>query len=426
VIAEFIWVAVGQGLSLVLLALSVKILTSALGQSEYGRLALSLTIPVIVATMLYGPLTASVSRFQASYRAAGRLDVLIGTALRLLQILTATLLTASVAIGAAVFIVADSSWAILIGAGFVIAMLQGSIMFFNALENTARKRARAAIHQVLMPLSRVAFGTAAVLISRTSTAAASGLALGLGCVLVSQYVSFRNSVLGSASAAIRASPTALSDIWGYGKFPLVWGVFSAAHFTSDVWALKAFRGDATVGIYALALLLASGTVVLAGTAVGQFVFPISFERAGHGNDPEQIRSALDAIRQSAFVMLALTGAAFIFTALLGDLVVVALSSELYRPVAGYLPWVMLGLGITQVGHLLSLVPMVLTEMRLYTILKISIATVTVLWNFVGAWAAGVTGVVLTLLVSALVYVGAVVYLNSILVRRFGRRDQVEP
>jgi len=61
---ELFWVALGQGASLLLGILTLKLLTLLLGPEEYGRFVLLLTIPGMLNLFFYGPIGQAVSRSQ--------------------------------------------------------------------------------------------------------------------------------------------------------------------------------------------------------------------------------------------------------------------------------------------------------------------------------------------------------------------------
>jgi O-antigen/teichoic acid export membrane protein len=153
-------------------------------------------------------------------------------------------------------------------------------------------------------------------------------------------------------------------------------------------------------------------VSLAGAALSQFAFPIAFDRAGLATDPERVRLAIRIVRQASFAMAVIALIASVASVFVAEPLTLFLSTEAYRDAARYVPWLMLGLGITQVGNLLALVPMALNQMRSYAILRVELALFAIALNVLGAWRFGTLGVACSVVLASVIYVILVLRLNG--------------
>src|SRR5207247_4523624 len=125
-------------IALVASAVGVKVLTNQLGEAEYGRLALGMTVPQVSSQMLFGPLTTTLSRFASAEREAGTLSELLGTGRQLVVWIGGGIALGALIVSAVVAVAVDSTWAALIAASSLFALLQGVALMLNTLEATLR------------------------------------------------------------------------------------------------------------------------------------------------------------------------------------------------------------------------------------------------------------------------------------------------
>ncbi len=121
---EFLWVLVGQGLTLVLSIAMLKVLTWQLGAEEYGRFALGLSIAGVLNLFVYGPLVQAVSRYfhlSAAAGAVAEFNQLVGWLLRWIAVSVAVAMGLAFLVGDWLDLSLGTGWAALI----LIALLHG-------------------------------------------------------------------------------------------------------------------------------------------------------------------------------------------------------------------------------------------------------------------------------------------------------------
>lgn len=409
---EMSWVLGGQAATLVAFVLSTKVLASYLGQVEYGRLALGMTVPIFLNQFLFGPLTVAAMRFYAPYEEKGLVRTMVIGIFRFLWPAAAAMLALGLLISLGISVRAGVSWGWLIISMVLFGLFQGAQGVFNALQVAARRRASAAVHQALDPVMRLLLGTAAVLlVARRSEVVAAALAIGMAFVFLSQYYWFRRNLPPGHPPQLAQLRAIQKALWDYGKHFVIWGPFTWGQLASDRWSLKLFHGDSAVGLYAVAYQLASIPSVIVAGAFAQFLSPIVFQRAGDGSNSDRMALSLRLIRIGILTMATWITAAVAVSIFLGGPIMELFASESYRPGAVYVPLIILGAGLMQMGHLLALVPLTFNKMLSYRRIKVLHGLAAILLNLLGARLFGIVGVCVSLVIAGVAYV-AIVAINN--------------
>jgi O-antigen/teichoic acid export membrane protein len=390
-----------------------KVLTSTLGEEQYGQYALVMTGPMLLQQFVFGPASQAGLRFYPEHAARGTLPELLRVIFGWLR--RVSLLAAAIAIVIAVGLAMMGLWglAALTLLALVIGLAQNYQALFASFQAAARQRGVVAVHQVLDPAARAvgAFLTMRWL-GVGAVTGTTGVMLGAIAVMLSQRQQFLFSHSAEPAAPAKQSMLETANaMWSYGSSFALWGLFTWAQQASDRWSLNAFADAESVGVYVAAYQLASVPTLLAGTALSQFVFPIVFNRAGDGTAPAALRSAARAVHIVTALFAVWLAVAVALCWLIGSQLLLLMTSERFLGGAPLLVPLTFGLGLAQLAQLLSLIPLSSKRLDTYRWVKISQSVVGVGLNIIGAAVAGVEGVVLALIVSAGIYLLAVFVVN---------------
>jgi O-antigen/teichoic acid export membrane protein len=422
---EFGWVLLGQGAAMAGSIGLTKVVASRLGTEQYGRFALGLTVAVFLNQFLIGPIITSALRFFSSYRDSGRLDIFLGAVSRLVGGAVALVGVVAVPVAAFVWRAFGTQWAALMLLAAWYGVAQNVFSLVNSLDIAARHRRRAAVYQAIEPATRLAF--AAVLLwlgTRSAVEAMVGVTIGVSLVGGSQLQVFRRSLKISRSDAgyrrpsVEGVSSASAALLGYGKFFLFAGIFSSLQLSSDRWAVKIFLDDAAVGVYAAAYQLASVPAVVLAGCLSQFFSPIVFQRAGDGSSPVQMSAARHAIMTGTLVLVLLVIGSAAAAALAGERLVVLFTSAAFRASGPYVAPLVLGLGLLQVGHMLSLVAMSSNRLKGHLAVRILHGLAAVALNVAAVSHFGVIGLCWASVLGGALYVALVILNNARLLRGF--------
>lgn len=414
---EFFWIGLGQGLSVLGSMVGVRLLTQMLNPTQYGELALGLTIGALGTQLSMGPLQQGILRFFGPAQEADELRAYLVGVRSLLARSTFLVLAIASLVIIGLMVSGHPDWIGLVAGAFLLAIISGYERALDAMQNAARHRAITAWHQALGQWLRfsLAVGLMAWL-GTFSSIAMLGYCLATIIVLVSQFMFFRHKfslAISSKSAdQISAAKSWTRRIQNYAWPFATWGLFSWGQQSSDRWALQTFNLTRDVGYYSVLFQLGYMPITsLTGTMV-QLLQPILFSRAGDGSDPFRVKRARQLNYLVVYVFLALTllgtGLALIFHAQILALLV----AHEYRGVSALLPWMVMSGGLFASGQIAALLLMSGVSTRALILPKIATALLGISLNLAGAYWLGLSGVVFASVGFSLTYLVWILVLSN--------------
>jgi len=400
---EFSIMATGQAIVLVASVLAVKVLTVTLARAEYGRLALGMTLAMLLNQLVFGPLTLALMRYYAICAERNQQRDLARVAAEASGVLALIVIVVGVPICWLISRGLGTGWLVIL-TGMLIYGIGYSVQgYFGALFSAARRRASAAASQLVDPLVRLGGGmTAAQLVPHSAGAVAWAFAAAMLTAVGIQARSYWRSL--PPQSALAAERKALRiKLWNYGKYFLLWGAFAWMQSSGDRWALKTYVGDAAVGIYAYAFQLASIPALVIAGAIPQFLNPIIFQRAGDATDVERRNASVRVTVLGVGLLTILTIGAAGIAKWFGEPIAVTFASSQFREAGQYIWILIFGLGAVQIGNMVAMIPLALNRLRGHVVVKILTGVITVGINFYAAEKFGVRGVVVANVVCGLIY-----------------------
>lgn len=395
--AEVAWVVAGQCVAALCALVGVRYLTQFLAPSEYGVLALSLTVGALMQQLVFGPVSSAVLRFYSASEERGELMGMLRAAASLIGWATLALMLLAIASALVPALPLGGVSGAVIVIACVFACVSGLNGALAAAHSAARRRSVVAAHQALSEVLRFSLAIAAIrLVNPSSMSALMGFVAGVSVCAVSQAVLLARAVPAPASVARDA---ALSRAHWHGQLVqyaipfAVWGSFTWTVLAADRWSLQAFHSTDDVGRYAALFQLGSYPITMGATMMVQLVAPILFSRASDGSDPARLGHTRRLNRQLTALVLVATVVATVLAALLHRQVFSLLVGPAYRSLSFLLPLVVLGAGLFAAGQQLALT--LLSDLRANRLIgpKIGSALVGIGCYYAGARWWGITGVV---------------------------------
>jgi len=397
------WIVIGQVASVLGALVLVRVLTEYLEPTQYGELALGMTVAGLVNQIAMGGLNNGISRFysvaaekhdlpgylRASWRLMGYCSLLVGL-IGLLLILGLLFLD-------------YSRWIGLAGAALVFALLSGYNSTLSGIQNAARQRAIVAFHGGLDAWLKILLVLGLLLwIGSSSSVVVIGYAFSSLLVTGSQFI-FLRKVIVPESERSRYDFDWTSKIWAFSWPFSTWGIFTWMQQVSDRWALEAFRATKDVGLYAVLFQLGNYPIAIATGLAMSFIAPILFQRAGDATDNARNTDVRQLVWRIVLGCMSITLVAFSLGIWIHRLVFKILVATEYHSVSYLLPWILLASGLFAAGQMLSII--LLSEMKssAMTAAKIVTALLGILFNYLGASIAGISGVVVATLAFSSLY-----------------------
>lgn len=353
---ELLWVLTGHAAAFLGGLIGIKLLTRQLGASEYGHLALGLTIAGFLTTFLHNPLSNAAARFYAPYRDIGK-ENLYFFVLRSLHTKLLQLLIMPVVAGALLmYWTKGSVWGGLVLWGLVFGMISGVGVSFLAWQNAARDRKNATLAQISDVWLRIGCAIFAAIFFGSGSAALCGYCVGSFLVVLWQYRAFRGQQQSRAAVVPQEEQVSQAQ-HEFVTFvlPFVgYALFTVVTLYADRWVLQLAAGAASVGIYAALFQIAASPVNLLFAVVNQLMVPIIYERAGTMTSSAQRLEVRRLIMRIMLFAVICSGVGTVLTALLAHPVALLLTTAEFARHSDLLWMLVLGLSLWQVGQLMTL------------------------------------------------------------------------
>lgn len=397
------WVVLGQVAVVTGSIVLVRVLTQYLHPTQYGQLALGLTLAVLVNQVTMGAVAETVGRYYSVAVERKYLGGYLRDSARLL--LVAVALTSMFgAIGVcSLLLLGMSSWIPLVMATLLLALVNGARATLTSIQAAARQRAVVAFHTGLDAWLKIpAAVTAIFLMGTSSTAVIVGYAASSTLVAVFQFMFLRRSIRVADLSEMRDAEFG-KQMWAYGWPFATWGVFTWMQLSSDRWALELFSNTEEVGQYSVLFQLGYTPIVMATGMAVSFLAPIFYARTGDAKDTARHAGVERTTWKLTIACLAfaMAGGAAAFT--FHESIFALFVGAHFRRASRLLPWVVLSGGLFAAGQVLSLKLMSELKSGRMVTAKIVSSLVGVAANVIGAWKLGLIGVLAGLLIYSTIY-----------------------
>ena len=402
---ESSWIIAGQVMTVLGALVLVRVLTEYLDPTEYGQLAIGLSIGGLVNQVVMGGLSNGICRYYSIAREKRDFYNYFDTCTRLLSYATvASLLVATLGISA--LVLADlKHWIALILIVFSYSIFAGHISVLSGIQNTARQRSVVAIHGAVDAWLKLGLSAGFILwLGNSAVSVLLGYLFSAVLITVS-HLFFLNrlvskQVLPNLGAA---QQNWISKIWVFSWPFSVFGLFTWLQQASDRWALQSFATPTDVGQYAVVYQLGFAPIGLLLGFIQSLATPILYQRAGDTSEVVRTTDVHRLLWRIAAGGLMLTAIFFVTSWLLHEWLFSWLVSERYRDVSIYFPWVIMAGGLFSIGQILSL--KIMSELRSRDLLyvKVGSAVIGIFTNILGAWIFGVAGIVISLLLFSTIF-----------------------
>jgi O-antigen/teichoic acid export membrane protein len=425
--AELLWVAAGQGLTLLLSILTLKVLTVQLGPEEYGQFALGLSFAGVLNLFLYGPLTQAVQRYFHVCQERGQaaeFDGLLGKLLRILAWSVAILgflLGGLAQVWQAEWV---ERWGILIFPALAYGVANGSLLVYLADINTRRQRRAYAILQSLDALLRlVGAALLAAWVSARAGLALSGFLAGSLLSLLLMW-HFRRQSLPRSIAPCSWQALAVPGGWvrsfaAYAASFVVFAIPSMLTGYGDRWIIQQNLSAADVGIYVALAQIANAPANLLLAIFSQALNPILFQQADRSNAEASRQASRHLLYRSLLALMSLLAVMVGFCFAFDEWIVGLLTRSDFVPQAHLLWQLVLAAAFFQFAQALSSELFVYNRPFLLFVPKMAHAALFIGLAVHGIARSGLQAVALASIVAAVVYLGLVVLANSRVRRELG-------
>jgi O-antigen/teichoic acid export membrane protein len=411
---EVLWIASGQ-IGAVLAALAgLTWLTKFLPPSDYGQLALMLSLANLVGLVIFGPLAAAGSRFLEPAREQHQHPALLLAIARLIRTRSrmfglGTLL--AVIVGGLVGGGPAAAF-VLLAALFAIGL--SMITVLEAILNAGRLRREVALHRALQQLLNygLALGLVAVW-TPSALVAMLGFVVGVTVTVASEVRVLRRS-LWPASAAGTAPDvvgTWREKVIAYARPYERWGGLQWLQTASDRWALLFTSGVHDAGLYAVVYQLGYTPLGLLANLLVQTIEPVAFARAGDASTADRLAHAQRLRRTTMKLFGGAVALAVAAAFLLHGFVFRVVVDPAYASVSPLLPWMALAAGLFGTAQLQAVKWLILVQPGRMERARLVLSTLGIAIIVTGAAVGGLSGVAAGQVLSSLLFLIGMIVLR---------------
>lgn len=405
IISEGGWIAVGQVASILGSFAMVRVLTENLDTSEYGQLALVLTVTTLVNQVVMGGIISGLGRFYSIALAKGDLLGYIHAAQRLFKLCTIVVFAFGIVVLSFLFVADLYNWFWLATITLVLSILVSFNGAFNSIQNAARQRAIVALHGGMDAWLKIASALGVIAcFGANSTAVVTGYTLSAAIVMFSQFFFLRRLLVKKTNKYLNNSKNDWeSQIWFFSWPMMVGGVFNWGYYASQRWALELFTSTEDVGKFFAFTQVAYTPITLAGSFFMSLIAPIVYARVGNPENKEHIHNLWILISKIALAGFICTLIAAFIAHFKHDIIFRILVAEKYRAYSASMPFIVMAAGLLQTSQILSL--FVTSKNQTKSILPLAVygQSIIIVLNFIGTYSFGINGLIATMFCGALLH-----------------------
>jgi O-antigen/teichoic acid export membrane protein len=402
-----LWLVTGALISVVGSLALVRVLTQYLSPSQYGELALALTVANLINQVVMCGLISGIGRFYSIAKDSDDLQEYLAQSFSLLRMAGIVTLLVGAVLLTGVVMTSHTEWAILVVSTIAFSVVSNYNGVFSDIQNAARNRPIVVLNSSLDTILKIAFVfLAAVMLGASGTIIILAYALSSIVVFLSNKALLKYAISPQSlnkHTNVRTSRNWKAQIWTYAWPFSAWGIFTWAQQASDRWALQVFATTAEVGVFAVLFQLGYVPIIMLSGLLASFLTPIFFSRAGDASDETRNVSVQRINLLVTYTLLVLTALAFFITWAMHTLIFMMFVSPEFRGHSYLLPWFVLAGGLFSTGQMLVLKVLSEVRPRMLLTLKVCTALLGLVLNILGAWLAGIYGVIIALVSFSTIY-----------------------
>jgi O-antigen/teichoic acid export membrane protein len=409
---EGAWILAGQIASVSFTLGLVKFLTTRLSPSEYGSLALALTMATLGTQIFTGGLINGAARFFPIAEERNDLRRFVATVFRMYTLACVAICGTTIITSIALYLLSIPFTLPLSLSTSVLSILSSANGILCGMQTAARQRAIVSLHSGIEGALKISCSALIISVFESSaTAAIAGLSVASLLITLSQLYFFQKRHLSNALSRpqLHTETNWEKSIWHFSWPFSLWGIFTWIQQSSDKWALSVFAGEGTVGNFAVVYQLGYAPMAAATNLAMALFSPIIFSQAGDGSSHARIQAAKRGVVLISGICVILTCICTVLAFAFNRYLFQYLTTLAYQEYAAMLPIAVAAGGIFAAGQFLSLRLLASFETSKLLAIKIATAVFGTLLNLLAASLFGAPGVLVSLLMFSIVYTLAVYF-----------------
>lgn len=390
------WIIVGQIASVLGSLVLVRVLTERLDPTQYGQLALGLTVVGLVTQVLMGGAVAGIGRYYSIAAEKQDLDSYLDASRRLMLRVTLAVVPIGLILMFGLLWRGMYQWMGLVAASLLFSVLSGYNSALSGIQNAARQRAIVAFHGGLDAWLKILFVLGAFFwLGNSSTTVMVGYVFAIISVTGSQLFFLKRSIPREDKINVDGAPW-MRDMWAYSWPIAAAGLFNWGYYASQRWALELYATTGEVGQFYALTQITYTPISLGGAMFLSFLTPILFFRAGDATSRDRLSDSHRIVMRVAAAGLGMTALIAIVSVFAHQMVFRLMVAPEYRVISWCMPYVVVAAGILQVSQSLAVLVTIENQTSRFLPLAVIGNSITAFMNlyFTSRW--GITGLVVSM------------------------------
>ena len=406
-IQEIVWVAIGQGLNVILSLIIVKII-SQMGPNDYGVYTLIITISAFLG-LIFGAFQQGFIRFYYDYKKDEKDGIYVNLFFKFLSlsVFILSLLIFLSSLIANTFIESYSLF-FLITAGVMIVATKVSELFnswFNILRHrktntillSSEKTLIIICFVVLMINNSLSLLNVILFISLSTL-----VMIFIKIIMFKKYV---NKPELTAKPEINILQKIMGKrIWVYATPFLIWAIAGWLQLNGEKWIINGILSVKEVGVYAIMMAIVNALVIIPTNVINEFATPIIFKNYSDLKNMDDINKGYLYINIIMISVFLLTVFSTTITYFFAEQLITIISTKEYSGYWYLLPLLTFGTGLFYLGQTQTILGLALDKPREYLFPKILVGVLAVLFNLFFIKIFGLNGVAYTIILIGFLYV----------------------
>ncbi len=412
VIKETFWITLGQIVVIIFSILLMRMLTFLLSPTEYGNLALILTINGLFVQTVFASVTPGTSRFFNISKESEEQNMFysgLGFLINRIFILVTSLLLILYFV---LNILQIQKLLLVTELAVVYAIISGFNSIINSISQADRKHNEVAVSQSIESIFKLIF--AYILISFFGGVSLNAIVAFIIAGIISlTYNMYKFSNRGFKIKFLGEKINKYTyKIWNYSWPFVLWGAFTTLQLYSDRWALNYFSNTSNVGLYSLIYQFGFTLMSIGGGIFTSLLTPIIYQKAGDGEDVERKQQVISLTNKILISGLIVSFVTFTISLLSHQLIFKFFVDSRYYEVSYLFPWMVLSGSLFSVGQTCSI--KLMAELKTFVLLPIKISTsiLGIVLNVLGAKYYQINGVVGANLIFSIVFLIAILIFSQ--------------
>jgi len=398
---EGIWVFLTQISSILLNIILISIVASKLNVSQYGSLALIMTIQAFFSLIFYGTINNGVLRYSSICNQLNKNSNFVNIVIKISLIIGTLLTIIGFALTIFFYLVGFKNYVQPFNVVLITSILIGTIDFLTSVILSLRKRKILFIIKTLEGIIKILVLYFATLSNYLSVLYIYLITSIIICLTILAY--FKKHLSKFSLSYTKFDHYWIKKIYRYSSPFLYWAIFVWAQQNSLKWALELIVSRRELGLYnALSQIAYTPVIILFGVILN-LITPIIYEKINPSLLNNESKRILNHILKFSTVSL--------FLIVFGAIILVPSSNYIvglifpieYQEVSRFLPFVFVAGGLYSTGNILANIPFSINSPKILLKPNIYSSIIGISLSFVLVYFFGLSGGILALLLHGLLY-----------------------